>query len=142
MADYDKIVRERQGLIRRQMDAQRITIKQVQYDGGWESASTVLSYFPADAEKVPATMSVAALFRLLETKALSAELLSLLLPEGHAIVRVPEGIDLDDFEEVMRDILATKAKAHRPDSPGGREIADCERVQLERKVVSLVRKVA
>lgn len=137
MADYDKIVRERQQHVRRQMDERRITVKQVQCDGGWDSASTVLSYFPADRDKVPASMSVPALFRLLETEALPADLLSHLLPESHAIIRVPSGVDLDDLEQVFRDFLATKGRAHHPESPGGREITDSERAELEGKVAIL-----
>jgi len=137
MADYDKIVRERQGAIRRQMDARRVTVKQVQYDGGWTSPSTILSYFPADADREPATMSVAALVRLLDTKALPPELLSLLMPDGFRIVHVPEELDHDEIETACRDLLATKGKAHHPDSPGGREISPCERQELDSKVVAL-----
>lgn len=137
MADYDKIVRDRQATIRRQMDARRISIKQVQYDGQWESPSTVLSYFPADEGKQPATMSVASLFRLLETGALPADLLSMLLPAGFQIVRAPEDIDHDELERVARHYLAAKGAAHHPDSPGGREISECEDDALDAKAAHL-----
>ncbi|MGA1806721.1 hypothetical protein VHN57_08430 [Sphingobium sp. WW5] len=137
MADYDKIVRDRQATIRRQMDVRRISIKQVQYDGQWESPSTVLSYFPADEGKQPATMSVASLFRLLETGALPADLLSMLLPAGFQIVRAPEDIDHDEMERVARDYLAAKGAAHHPDSPGGREISACEDDALDAKAARL-----
>lgn len=138
MADYDKIVRDRQALIRREMDRQSITIKKVQLDGGWNAPSTVLSYFPADSTAQPATMSVAALFRLLETGALPVELLSLLMPAGFQINRIPEGLDHDEVEQACRDILAAKGKAHHPDSPAGREISDCESVELARKTAVLL----
>ena len=137
MADYDKIVRDRQAAIRRQMDDRRISIKQVQYDGQWDSPSTVLSYFPADRDKTPATMSVASLFRLLETGALPADLLSMLLPTGFQIVRAPEEIDHDEMERVARDYLAAKGAAHHPDSPGGREISACEDDALDAKAARL-----
>ena len=138
MIDYDKIVRDRQALVRRQMDERRITIKQVQCDGGWESPSTVLSYFPADRDRQPATMSVASLFRLLETEALPPELLSLLLPAGFQINRVHEGLDHDEVETACRDFLAAKGKAHHPESEAGREIGPTEAQELARRAVALV----
>jgi len=137
MADYDKIVRERQALIRRQMDDRRITIKQVQYDGRWEAPSTVLSYFPADANRVPAAMSVPALFRLLETGALPVDLLSMLLPTGFEIVRAPEGLNHDEIERAARDFLATKGEAHHPESEAGRDIGPKEHEALTKRAVAL-----
>lgn len=137
MIDYDKIVRDRQCLIRRQMDERRIAIKQVQFDGKWDSPSTILSYFPADANKQPATMSVASLFRLLETGALPSDLLSILLPDGFQIVRVPEEIDHDEIEQAARDYLAAKGKAHHPESEAGREIGPNERRDLTMRAVTL-----
>lgn len=137
MTDETDIVRERQRLIRREMDRRGISIKAVQLDGGWETSSTVLSYFPADRDKEPAVMSVAAYHRLLSRGALPADLLSLLLPDGFAVVRVPEGIDHDEIAAGFQDYLAAKGRAHHPDSPAGRDIADCERSELDRKVVML-----
>lgn len=137
MADYDKIVRDRQRLIRRQIDARRIAIKAVQLDGGWSSPSTVLSYFPADADREPAIMSAASLFRLLETGALPADLLSLMLPDGFQIVKVPEGVDLDDQESEYRGWLAMKGKAHHPLSENGRDIGPNEDAALRAALPSL-----
>lgn len=137
MTDYDKIVRDRQKAVRRQMDARRIPIKAVQFDGGWTSPSTVLSYFPADGDKDPATMSIASLFRLIETGALPTDLLSLLLPSTHMIVEVPEGVDHDAMELWCREFLRLKGEAHHPESPDGREIADCEDRRLDRHVATL-----
>lgn len=137
MADYDNIVRERQKAIRREIDRRDLSIKAIHMDGGWETPSTVLSYFPADELKQPATMSVAALFRLLKTNAVPTELLSLLMPDGFAIVRTPEGINHDEIEEAARDFLATKGRAHHPESPAGRDISACEDSVLRRKAVAL-----
>jgi len=134
MIDENAIVRERQKLIRRQMNARGILLKQVQLDGGWETPSTVASYFPEDPNKEPATMSVAALYRLLVKKALPVELLSLLLPEGFLVVRVPEGIDHDAAAEAMEDYLATKNRAHHPESEAGREIGPGEDSALTAKL--------
>jgi len=142
MADATNIVRDRQKLVRREMNRRGISIKAVQLDGGWDSSSTVLSYFPEDAHAQPAVMSVAALYRLLDTEALPSDLLSLLLPPGFQIVRAPEAIDHDEVETVCRDYLAAKGKAHQADSPAGREIADCERVLLDGKVVQMRGSVA
>lgn len=137
MRDENTIVRERQQAIRREMDRRGIAIKAVQLDGGWDTPSTVLSYFPGDQDKVPATMSVAALFRLLNTRALPSELLSLLLPDGFVIVRAPEEIDHDEIEQAARDYLAAKGRAHRQDSPAGPEISACEDRTLRTKAVRL-----
>lgn len=141
MRDSTTIVRDRQSAIRREMDRRGILLKTVALDAEM-SGSTVASYFPADRDKEPALMSVAALYRLLETGAVPTDLLSLLLPEGHTIVRIPDGIDHDDFEESFRDFLSFKGRAHHPDSPGGREISDCEQAELDRKVVAIVAKAA
>lgn len=126
MTDYDNIVRDRQKAIRREIDRRDIAIKSIQLDGGWKEPSTVLSYFPADQFKVPATMSVAALYRFIKTEALPIELLSMLLPEGFSIVRNPESIDHDEIDCLMRDYVATKAQAHHPESEAGREIGPGE----------------
>lgn len=65
------------------------------------------------------------------------ELLSLLLPDGRAIVKVPDEIDLDGLADQFTDFLHEKNAAHHPDSPAGRDIADCERDTLTSKVVHL-----
>lgn len=138
MRDVNDIVRDRQRAIRREMDRRGILLKQVQLDGGWDTVSTVASYFPQpEGNAQPATMSVAAMFKLLDTNALPVDLLSLLLPVGFQIVRAPETLDHDEFEGMCRDYLATKGKAHHPESPAGREISDCERDKLNGKVVQL-----
>lgn len=137
MSDENTIVRERQRAIRREMDRRGISIKAVQFDGGWKAPSTVLSYFPASDTQEPATMSVAALFRLINTNALPTDLLSLLLPAGHVIVKVPEGVDHDDVEGACRDYLQAKGASHQEKSECGREIGPGERDLLDSKVAYL-----
>lgn len=143
MPDYDKIVRERQKAIRRQIDARKIAIKAIQLDAGWEHPSTVLSYFPADSAKDPAVMSVAALFRLIDRNALPAELLSVLLPDGYQIVRAPAEIDHDEIADALTDYLHEKNAAHHPESEAGRDLGPTETARLNAKVVQLpIAKVA
>jgi hypothetical protein len=137
MLDENEIVRESQRAIRREMERRGISLKQVQYDGGWDTVSTVASYFPLGDTAKPAIMSAAALRRLVHTKALPLDLLSLMLPPGFQIVRAPEEIDHDDFETLCRDYLAAKGRAHHPDSEAGREIGPGEQDTLDGKVVQL-----
>lgn len=134
MRDANSIVRERQLIIRRELDRRGISLKGIAFDAGL-SYSTVVSYFPGEKDKEPHTVSGAALYRL--AGVLPDDLFSLLLPDGFQVVRVPEGIDLDDLEEIARDFLARKGKAHHPDSPGGRELSDCERADLDGKAAAL-----
>jgi hypothetical protein len=142
MRDENTIVRERQRFIRREMDRRGIALKQVQLDGGWDTPSTVASYFPADPAKEPATMSVASLYRLLTTKALPADLLSLLLPADFAIVRVPEGVDYDEIAEWAETYTAKKLAAHRADSECQEQIGPNESAELDAVVVAFPGKVA
>lgn len=137
MSDFDNIVRERQKLIRREIDRRRIPIKAIQLDGGWKEPTTVLSYFPADDNATPATMSVASLYRLIEGKALPVDLLSLLLPAGFAIVHVPENIDHDEADQACRDYADAKAAAHHPESEAGRDIGPREDNVLRGKFTRL-----
>ncbi len=137
MARYDAIVRERQKAIRREIDRRGIAIKAVQFDAGWENASTLLSYFPADQHAAPAVMSVAALFRLTETGALPLDLLSMLLPEGVAMVRVPNGVDHDRLADEFADYLKAKNECHRPESECGPAIGPGEDSRLRGKLVSI-----
>jgi len=134
MPEYDTIVRERQKAVRREIDRRHIAIKAIQYDAGWKEPSTVLSYFPADGEKQPAVMSLAALFRFIETKAIPLELLSMLLPEGYLVIQAPEGVDHDEASRAMVDYLATKEAAHHPASEAGREIGPGENTALNAKL--------
>lgn len=143
MCDENTIVRERQLLIRREMDRRHISIKAVQYDGGWKTPSTVMSYFPnPEGSHEPQTMSVASLYRLLKTKALPSDLLSLLLPDGFVIVRAPEQMNHDEIAEAMHDFLQAKERAHHPDSEAGREIGPNESETLRGKFTVIQGKAA
>ena len=42
----------------------------------------------------------------------------------------PEDVDHDQLADAMADYLAAKQHAHHPDSPDGREIAECEDAEL------------
>ena len=136
MACANTIVRDRQLVIRREMDRRQISLKAVALDSGIPYA-TIVSYFPGERDKQPATLGGAAIFQLAQTKALPLDLLSLVLPDGLQIVHVPEGVDHDTIEGACRDFLATKGKAHHPDSPAGRELSECEIAALNTKVVRL-----
>lgn len=136
MHNENNIVRERQRLIRREMTKRGILVKQVQLDGGWNDPSTVQSYFPAKADQVPATMSVAALYRLIDRGALPIDLLSLLMPAGFALVRMPEGIDHDEVAAWAEGYAARKMAAHRADSECQEQIGPNEKQELDNIVVA------
>lgn len=135
MYDYDRIVRDRQKAVRREIDRRELSIKALYLDAGWENSSTLLSYFPADQEREPATMSLASFYRLF--KALPTDLLSFMLPEGFAVVRVPEGLDHDEIDRAFRDYTDAKAAAHHPESECGRDLGPKERAALDDKIVRL-----
>lgn len=134
MHDESNIVRQRQLTIRRQLDARGMSLKAIAFDSGL-SYSTLLSYFPADSLAHPAAMSVAALNKL--AGVIPADLLSLLLPDGWQIVRAPEDIDHDEVADAMGDYLAAKHHAHHPESPAGRDLADCEKENLNTKFTAV-----
>ena len=100
--------------------------------------NTLRSY--AGSGCATAEMPVSALRKLIGV--IPDELLSLLLPEGRVIVQAPDELDHDAIEDACRDLLETKGRAHHENSPAGRDISDCEREALGRKVVSLRAKVA
>lgn len=84
--------------------------------------STLRSY--AGHNGATAEMPLSAQYKLVGV--MPAELLSLLLPDGHLIVQAPVEIDHDEIAEAFHDYLQAKERAHRPDSPAGRDIAPCE----------------
>jgi hypothetical protein len=102
------------------MDPQRfgLTLKMIEADSGL-GYDSLRNYASGDT-----IMPLTALDALVGV--IPDELLSLLLSEDRAIVRVPEGIDHDAIAEWMVEYLAAKQEAHRPESPAGREIAPCE----------------
>jgi hypothetical protein len=126
MSDESKIVdviRDRQRAMRRAINKRGIHMKVVAQDSGI-SYTTLLTYFPADEQKTPVQICGSAIFAL--TGHLPADILSLLLPEGHLIVRAPVEINHDEVADAMADYLLAKQHAHHPDSPAGRDIAPCE----------------
>lgn len=127
MSDGSTIMRDRQLVIRRELDRRNISLKALSFDAG-VPYSTLLSYFPGERDKTPATISGAAIFMLCGI--LPHDLLSLLLPDGFQIVRAPEDVDHDELADAMADYLAAKQHAHHPDSPAGREIAPSEDREL------------
>lgn len=130
MSDAVTIIRQRQLVMRREMDRRGIALKAVGFDSGIPYA-TLLSYFPVEGSREPAVMPVSALYCLVG--ALPDDLLSLLLPEGRLIVRAPVEVDHDEAADAMRAYLAAKDHAHHPESPAGRDIADCEDGRLRAK---------
>lgn len=132
MADENAIMRETLLAIRLELDARGIPLKVCASKAG-VSYSTFLSWFPASG--TPQIPSLAALRGL--AKALPGDLLSLLVPDGHHIVPDPDGIDYDAFSAGCRAFIDAKDRAHHPDSPAGRDIADCERQELDSNVVRL-----
>jgi hypothetical protein len=129
MRDAVRIVRDRQLFVRREMQRRGIALKQVELDSGLPHP-TLLSYFPAEGSRDPAVLPASALFALLATRALPLDLLNLLLPEGLALVAVPDDVDHDAAAQAMQAYLIGKGQAHRPDSPDGPAIAPCEDAQL------------
>lgn len=95
-----------------------LTLKAISLDSGI-GYTTIQSY--ANGGSV---MSIASLYALVGV--IPDQLLSLLLPDGHQIVRADEGLDHDKIEDLCRDFVATKAKAHHVDSPAGRDLSSCE----------------
>lgn len=136
MPDANTIVRDRQLVVRREMDRRGISLKAVSFDSGIPYAS-VVSYFPGERDKVPATISGAALFQLLTNEALPLDLMSLILPDGFQFVRAPEGLDHDKLCDLAADYVAEKNRAHHPDSEAGRDIGPGENAALTGMVLQL-----
>lgn len=111
-----------------------LTIKVIHYDTGI-SQDTLRSWARGEA-----VMSIAGLFGLVGV--IPDDLLSMLLPNGRLIVRVPEELDHDELSELAADYVKTKQDAHREDSPSGRDISACEREALDSKVVAFARAAA
>jgi len=126
------VMRETQERIFRVCQSRGLTLKAISVDSGIPY-STMRSY--AGNNGPTAIMGVDALYRLVGV--VPDELLSLMLPEGRAIVSVPTDIDHDEIERRCRDYLAVKGRAHRQDSPDGPAISACESIELAGQVVQL-----
>lgn len=135
LSDVDMIVRQRQLAMRREIDRRGIALKAVSYDSGIPMP-TLLSYFPG-GEREPSVLPASALFKLLAGNALPHDILSLILPDGEQIVRAPEEIDHEDVENLCREHLALKGKAHHPESEAGREIGPNEAMALRQSAARL-----
>lgn len=138
MSHSDEIVRQRQSAIRRELDRRGIALKAVSFDSGI-GYSTLLTYFPQEGAAKAVMLPVSALYALTdgENPAIPLDLASLLLPPRRLIVNTPESVDHDAFEDMCREFLATKGAAHHPESPAGRELAQCEIEALDSKVVQI-----
>lgn len=124
MRDDSAIMRDALTAIRAELDVRGLHHK-VLAGKARVSVSTWLSWFPVPGgAKEPQVPSLAMLPAL--AKALPADLLSYLVPDGFHIVPDPDGVDFDDFAAGCHAFLKRKSEAHCPNSPAGREIADCE----------------
>ena len=141
MPDANMIVRERQLVVRREMDRRGISLKAVALDSGIPYP-TIVSYFPGERDREPATIGGAALFLLCQSGALPLELLSLVLPDGFQIIRAPEDVDHDALCSLAADYVSEKNRAHHPGSEAVRDIGPGEHATLTRKVVQLVGSIA
>lgn len=139
MADNSNIVhvlKERQCAMRRELDRRSIALKAVSFDSGIPY-STLLSYFPEpQGRAVPALMPVSAQYML--CGAIPHDVLSLLLPDGHLIVRAPVELDHDEIADAMGEYLAEKQRAHHPESEMGRDIGPNEDKTLCRRFAVVV----
>lgn len=135
MRDANKIVRASQLTIRRELDRRGISLKAISFDSGI-GYSTLVSYFPGERDREPATISGAALFALCGV--LPADLISLILPDGFQIVRAPESIDHDALCELAAEYVSAKNRAHHPESEAGRDIGPGEEGRLSGLVVQMV----
>ncbi len=77
-------------------------------------------------------MPLTALDALIEV--LPDELLSLLVRDGRAIVKVPEHVDHNEAASGMLAYLADKAAAHHPDSEAGTDIGPNEDAHLRQRL--------
>lgn len=98
---------------------------------GWHR-NTLDSYFPASPDTKPARLPLSALWDILETGALPADLAALLMPDGFTMARIPVGMNHDEFAEACSSFLDRKAQAHRADSPDGPALSECEIADLDR----------
>lgn len=137
MRDENMIARNRQLTIRREMDRRGISLKAVAIDSGI-SYPTVVSWFPGNAAQQPAGAPATALYKFCLGDALPLDLLSLFLPDGFAIVKVPEGLDHDRLAEGVAEYLALKNKFHGPNTEAGTAIGPNEDSALTDKIVQIV----
>ena len=85
-------------------------------------------------------MGLAAFYKLCGV--MPNELLSMLLPPGFALVRIPENLNHDDAMRVITEFSMLKMAAHCADSPAGPEISECEDLALREKWTQVVAQMA
>jgi hypothetical protein len=134
MRDADEIMRERQLAVRRQIDERSIALKAIAFDAKLP-LPTLLSYFPGGEGRKAAVMPMSAVFAMIEGNALPLDLISMLLPNGALVVRVPEEIDHDAVCDAMQAYLNEKARAHRVESECGPAIGPNEHAKLTKLAV-------
>lgn len=132
MRDENTIMREALSAIRLELEARNMSMKVCASKGGI-SYSTFLSWFPAGG--TPQVPSLAMLPCL--ARALPADLVSLLVPDGWHIVQTPDVIDHDDLAAGCIELASAHARARHPNSPAGVDIAPCEREELNSCAVKL-----
>lgn len=133
MRPISEIMRERQLVIRRELDRRGIALKAIAFDSGIKY-DTLLSYFPG-GERPVSEMPISAAYSLCGV--LPDDLINLLCPEGFAVVRVPAGVDYDDVNQHCMSFIAEKAAAHHPDSEEGERIGPNENASLAANVLRL-----
>lgn len=138
MSDVSRIMRDRQRTVRRLLDQRKIALKVVSFDSGIKY-DTLVSYFPG-GEREPSELPIGAFNQL--HGAIPDDLLNLLVPDGWAVVRVPEGVDYDEIAADCRSLIDEKDRAHHPQSEAGREIGPGEQQNLGSKVVQLRGRIA
>lgn len=132
MPSNDEIVRQRQSAIRRELDRRGIALKAVAFDAGI-GYSVLLGYFPQEGGAKPVMLPTSALYALAAGEAIPPDLLSLLVPDGFAIVRVPELLNHHEIADACQDYLAAKHAAHHPESEAGEAIGPGEDSALRNK---------
>ena len=130
MRDDSAIMRDALLTVRQQLDQRHIPHKVSAAKAG-VGVSTWFSWFPADG--TPQIPSLACLDALL--RALPIDLANLLMPDGWAAVRVPNGIDHDEVARWSETYAAKKLAAHRADSECQERIGPNERADLDSTVV-------
>jgi len=115
------------------------SIKTIASELGWQR-SVIDSYFPPNPDTKPTKLPLCALWDILESGALPAELTALLAPDGFTMAPIPAGMDHDEFAEACSAYLDRKAQAHRADSPAGPALSDCEIADLDERRAQIVGK--
>ena len=99
--------------------------------------NTLDSYFPANRATPPRKLPLGALWDIWECEVFPEKCKALLFPDDWCAVRAPQQIDVHEISRIVAELVALKAAAHRPDSPAGVEISDCEAEAIAKKVVEL-----